>query len=209
MKKFLALLLSVSFVFVVAGCTAGEEQTPSSTSVQSNQPHQESENVNSFEDLDGLDVDQNLFDVEITIPESFLDEGITQEDLDAEVKESGFQSATLNEDGSVTYIMTKAQHEEMMAGIKEEINQSLQDMIDPETYPTFVEVTANDDYSQFTVKTTSSELGLTESFSVLAFYLYGGMYHAFNGTQVDDIAVLFVNADTGEIIEESHSSEAE
>lgn len=199
-------MLSLSLLFVITGCSPDSGMESQSPSVQ---PEQQSEDVNSFEDLDGLDVEQDLFDVEITIPESFLDEGITQEDLDAEVKESGFQSATLNEDGSVTYIMTKAQHEEMMAGIKEEINQSLQDMIDPETYPTFVEVTANDDYSQFTVKTTSSELGLTESFSVLAFYLYGGMYHAFNGTQVDDIAVLFVNADTGEIIEESHSSEAE
>ncbi len=206
MKKILALMLSLSLLFVITGCSPDSGMESQSPSVQ---PEQQSEDVNSFEDLDGLDVEQDLFDVEITIPESFLDEGITQEDLDAEVKESGFQSATLNEDGSVTYIMTKAQHEEMMAGIKEEINQSLQDMIDPETYPTFVEVTANDDYSQFTVKTTSSELGLTESFSVLAFYLYGGMYHAFNGTQVDDIAVLFVNADTGEIIEESHSSEAE
>ena len=206
MKKILAIMLSLSLLFVITGCSSDRGTESQSPSVQ---PEQQSEDVNSFEDLDGLDVEQDLFDVEITIPESFLDEGITQEDLDAEVKESGFQSATLNEDGSVTYIMTKAQHEEMMSGIKEAIDQSLQDMIDPETYPTFVEVTANDDYSQFTVKTTSSELGLTESFSVLAFYLYGGMYHAFNGTQVDDIAVLFVNADTGEIIEESHSSEAE
>lgn len=206
MKKILALMLSLSLLFVITGCSS--DNTPESQS-PSVQPEQASEDVNSFEDLDGLDVEQDLFDVEITIPESFLDEGITQEDLDAEVKESGFQSATLNEDGSVTYVMTKAQHKEMMSGIKEAIDQSLQDMIDPETYPTFVEVTANDDYSQFTVKTTSSELGLTESFSVLSFYIYGGMYHAFNGTQVDDITVSFVNADTGEIIEESHSSDAE
>lgn len=206
MKKILALMLSLSLLFLITGCSSDSGTESQSPSVQ---PEQQSEDVNSFEDLDGLDVEQDLFDVEITIPESFLDEGITQEDLDAEVKESGFQSATLNEDGSVTYVMTKAQHKEMMSGIKEAIDQSLQDMIDPETYPTFVEVTANDDYSQFTVKTTSSELGLTESFSVLAFYVYGGMYHAFNGTQVDDITVSFVNADTGEIIEESHSSDAE
>lgn len=206
MKKILALMLSLYLLFVITGCSSDSGTESQSPSVQ---PEQQSEDVNSFEDLDGLDVEQDLFDVEITIPESFLDEGITQEDLDAEVKESGFQSATLNEDGSVTYVMTKAQHKEMMSGIKEAIDQSLQDMIDPETYPTFVEVTANDDYSQFTVKTTSSELGLTESFSVLAFYVYGGMYHAFNGTQVDDITVSFVNADTGEIIEESHSSDAE
>lgn len=206
MKKLLALVLSISLLFAVAGCSSdnrSESQAPST------QPEPESEDVNSFEDLDGLDVEQNLFDVEITIPASFLEDGITQEELDAEVKESGFHSATLNEDGSATYVMTKEQHKQMMTEIKRTIDQSLEEMIDPETYPTFVEIKANDDYSNFTVKTTAETLGMTEAFSVLAFYVCGGMYHAFNGAQVDDISVIFVNADTGEVIEESHSSDVE
>ncbi len=80
-------------------------------------------------------------------------------------------------------------------------------MIDSGNYPTFQEITANDDYTEFVVQLSSSELGLTEAMSVLGFYMFGGIYHAFNGTQPDDIVVKFVNAETGELIEESHSSE--
>ena len=95
----------------------------------------------------------------------------------------------------------------MMAGIRESIDESMAEMIDPETYPTFVEVTSNDDYTHFTVKLSSNEVGLSESISVLGFYMLGGLYNAFNGTPVDDVTVSFVNADTGDIIQEAHSSE--
>ena len=55
-----------------------------------------------------VQVDENLLTVEITVPKEFVEEGTTQETLDASLAD-GIQSATLNEDGSVTYVMTKKQ----------------------------------------------------------------------------------------------------
>lgn len=199
----LALIMAIP----LTACGGDGEQDPEESTQASAQP-EVSESVTPIEDLDGLEVEQGIFNVEITVPADFLDEGITQADLDAEAEESGFKSATLNSDGSATYVMTKSQHNEMMRGISESIDQALSDMENSEDYPTFTDVTANDDYTEFTVTTTATELGLTESFSTLAFYIYGGMYHAFNGTNVDDISVIFVNADSGEIIDEAHSSDA-
>ena len=199
----LALIMAIP----LTACGGDGEQDPEESTQASAQP-EVSESVTPIEDLDGLEVEQGIFNVEITVPADFLDEGITQADLDAEAEESGFKSATLNSDGSATYVMTKSQHNEMMQGISESIDQALSDMENSEDYPTFTDVTANDDYTEFTVTTTATELGLTESFSTLAFYIYGGMYHAFNGTNVDDISVIFVNADSGEIIDEAHSSDA-
>lgn len=199
--------LSLAIMIPLSACSNEPKATESQVPVETTPAVEES--ITSIESLDGLEVDQNIFDVSITIPADFLDEGITQEELNEEASEAGYKSATLNEDGSATYIMTKAQHKEMMNGIRESIDQALDEMIDPESYPSFVEITANDDYSHFTVKTTATELGLTESFSVLAFYVYGGMYHAFNGTQIDNIAVTFINAETGDVIEEANSSDTE
>lgn len=48
--------------------------------------------------------------------------------------------------------------------------------------------------------TTSPGLNFAESFSVLAFYMYGGMYNVFNGSTADNIAVDFINEATGQII---------
>ena len=50
---------------------------------------------------------------------------------------------------------------------------------------------------------------MNESFSTMAFYMYGGMYNIFNGTEVDNIHVDFVNADSGEIISSSDSKNLE
>ena len=173
----------------------------------SNDTQQNIEEDSKSEETQSIEVDEGLLNVEITVPPDFLEEGTTQETLDETAKEEGIKSITLNDDGSATYIMSKSKHDEMMAGIRESIDESMAEMIDPETYPTFVEVTSNDDYTHFTVKLSSNEVGLSESISVLGFYMLGGLYNAFNGTPVDDVTVSFVNADTGDIIQEAHSSE--
>ena len=196
MKKTIFFALSIIICLSLVGCGGS-----------SNDTQQNIEEDSKSEETQSIEVDEGLLNVEITVPPDFLEEGTTQEDLDKAAKEDGIKSITLNDDGSATYIMSKSKHNEMMAGIRESIDESMAEMIDPETYPTFVEVTSNDDYTHFTAKLSSNEVGLSESISVLGFYMLGGLYNAFNGTPVDDVTVSFVNADTGDIIQEAHSSE--
>ena len=208
-NRIIAFTLALLLVLSLAGCGSSEPQTSVTTQAATNSTTS-TETTTGFEDLEAigeLEVDQNLFTVEITVPADFLGEGITQESLDADAAASNYISATLNDDGSVTYVMTKAVHDEMMVGVRDNIQQALEEMVGSEEFPSFTKVEANDDFTQFTVETTSTELGLVESFSVLGFYMFGGMYHAFNGTQVDDIAVTFINADTGDTVGEAHSSD--
>ena len=63
------------------------------------------------------------------------------------------------------------------------------------------------DYTPFKVTVNTEELGLMESMSVLGLYTYAGMYHIFNGTEVDNISVQFINETTGEVIEEADSAD--
>lgn len=196
MKKTIFFALSIIICLSLAGCGGS-----------SNDTQQNIEEDSKSEETQSIEVDEGLLNVEITVPPDFLEEGTTQETLDETAKEEGIKSITLNDDGSATYIMSKSKHDEMMAGIRESIDESMAEMIDPETYPTFVEVTSNDDYTHFTVKLSTNEVGISESVSVLGFYVLGGLYNAFNGTPVDDVTVSFVNADTGDIIQEAHSSE--
>ena len=208
-NRIIAFTLALLLVLSLSGCGSSEPQTSVTTQAATNSTTS-TETTTGFEDLEAigeLEVDQNLFTVEITVPADFLGEGITQESLDADVAASNYISAKLNDDGSVTYVMTKAVHDEMMVGVRDTIQQALDEMVGSEEFPSFTKVEANDDFTQFTVETTSTELGLVESFSVLGFYMFGGMYHAFNGTQVDDIAVTFINADTGDTVGEAHSSD--
>ena len=40
---------------------------------------------------------------------------------------------------------------------------------------------------------------------MLAFYMYGGMHNVFNGTEVENIAVDFINEATGQIMNSANS----
>lgn len=53
----------------------------------------------------------------------------------------------------------------------------------------------------------SPKSGATDCFHLC--YMYGGMYHIFNGTEVDNIAVGFINEATGEIINTANSRDME
>ena len=67
--------------------------------------------------------------------------------------------------------------------------------------PDVVAIEPNENYTSFTVTTEAEEVGAEEAFSILAFAMYGGMYNAILGTEIDNVHVDFVNATTGEVLE--------
>lgn len=225
-KQFLAILLAGTLTSsLLAGCGSSNEQTEQ----QAEQVEEKVEEASSeatetvsetveaaseessdvLEELEAIgdvDVDKNLFDVTITIPKDFIGD-TTQEELDKSVAEKGYQSAILNDDGNVTYVMTKAQHKELVDTVAKQIDNATAEMIGSEQYPNITGIQANSDYTKFTVTTKSSELSLAESFSVMAFYTFGGMYGVFSGEKADNIQVEFVNADTGKVMNTANSKD--
>lgn len=175
------------------------------------------ENVKGFLQKDGgeqgsgsFGAEKGLLKVKITVPAYFLEEIMTQEQLDETVKEEkNVQSATLNEDGSVTYEMNRLQHWKMMREVRKNIDQGLSELEGSAEYPNFVSIKANRNYTKYTVTVSAEELGLMDSMSVLGFYMLSGTYHAFNGSALDNVSVKFVNEETEEVIEEFDSSDLE
>lgn len=147
--------------------------------------------------------------VEITIPSDYIGEDVTQDELDAAVERTdGFKSATLNADGSVTYVMTEACHKKLMQELAQNIDAQLADMAGSSDYPNVISADASSDYTTFTVTLSTDVVGLQDSLLTLAFYMYGGMYNAFNGTPVDNVRVQFVDQ-TGNVLEEANSRDAQ
>lgn len=213
-KKLLTILLigtlSATFVSCKKEAPKNEEETSvgnTSNDTEKTTPKDENqESVSDLEAIGDIEVEKELFDVNLTIPSEFMGE-LNPEELEQKAAEGGYK-VTINDDGSATYTMTKKQHKEMMEGITESINSSLSEMVNSESYPSFTDVTANEDFTSFTITTSATEIGMNESFSVVALYMYGGMYGIFNGESVDNIHVDFVNADSGEIIHSTDSSDA-
>lgn len=187
LKRILLFIIICSMLVLLTGCSSNENKTTNNETAE-------------------IGVDEGLLTVEITIPSDFL-EGQTQEDLDAIAKENGYESIKLNSDGSATYKMIKAQHKKMLKEMADGFNQSLNEMIGSEDYPNITEITVNDNFTDFTIKTKSTELGFNESFSIMAFYMYGGMYNMYSGKEVDNVHVKFINDSTGEVISEANSKD--
>lgn len=215
MKKLLSAALAATLALNLCACSSSGQAEPSpapdASESQASTGESTSETSDGLEDLESLgdiEVDKNLFDVVITMPADLVGE-TTQEELDQQAAESGVHSITLNEDGSATYVMSKEQHKKLLEDTRKSIRTSLDEMVGSEDYPNITSVEANDDFTSFTVTTTSTEVSFTEAFSVIGLYMYGGIYGIFSGKTPDNIHVDFVNADTGEIIDSSDSQDME
>jgi len=209
MKKKIVTILLISSLALTACGSNNQVQSSSAPSTQTAEEADTQGTENDISELNAIgdiDVDKNLFDVTITVPADLVGD-TTQEELDAKAADSDIHSITLNDDGSATYVMSKSQHKKMMQELADNINSTLSDMVGSEDYPNFTDIKANSDFTNFTVTTTSTELDLTDSISIMGFYMYGGMYAIFNGSDVGNIHVDFVNADSGEIINSANSSD--
>ena len=217
-RKLLALLLLVTVSATVVACKGNETESAGTTTetdvsneTETTVPEptqtdtENDEAVSSLDALGDVEVEKELFDVNLTIPAEYVGE-LSQEELEQRATDGGFQ-ITVNDDGSATYTMTKSQHKELLAEMAEEIDSSLSDMVTDESYPNVTDVKANEDFTSFTVTTRSTALDMSESMSLLAFYMYGGMYGIFSGETPENIHVDFVNAESGEIIHSADSSD--
>lgn len=207
-KKIYMIALTVTLM--LSGCGAGKtaetKAAQETTVAETTAAEETSETKSNLEAVGDVSVDKGVFDVTLNIPAEFVG-GSTQEDLDKKAAEYGYK-ATLNDDGSATYEMTKSQHAEMMKSYADSINESLAKMIGSKDYPNITDITANDDFTSFTITTKNAEPDLSESMSVMQLYMMSGVYNIFNGTPVENVHVDFVNADSGQVISSTDSADS-
>ena len=220
MKKLLAVFLSMMMVTSLVACSSknsASKPTVASTAEQATVATETQEvtkeaskedkldaDIAALEAIGEVEVENGILTVSITMPKDFVTEEITQEKLDADAGDN-YLSAKLNQDGSVTYKMTKAQHRTMLDGITEGMEEFFQEMINDESRG-FTEIKHNDTYSVFDVTMDTDTVGLGDSFTVLVFYMYGGMYGIFSGNKVDNVIVNFYDP-AGNLIESGNSAE--
>ena len=206
MKKGIALFQAVVLCLTMAACGAPSSATTSNVSSAVSTSSASTASMDELNALGDIEVEENLFDVEITMPADFVGDS-TQEELNEKAKEAGVHSIQLNEDGTATYIMSKKQHEKILKETADSINESLAEMVGSEQTPNVTNITANEDFTKFTVTTKSTEPDMGESMSVLVLYMYSGLYGIFAGQTPENVQVDFVNADTGEVISSTDSSD--
>lgn len=136
----------------------------------------------------------------INIPKEFITEELTQSELEKHAKEQGCISATLNDDGTATYVMSEKKYKEFVKENKENAIKSLNDYKNSLKIPTVVDIQVNADFTTYSVFTTSKEVSFEEAFLPISLSAISAYYYVFSGMEVDNIMVNFINYESGNVI---------
>jgi len=187
MKKMLCTVFIVS-LFALGACSSGNDADK--------EDDKKTEETGST-----LGVDKGLLNVEVTIPATFM-EGEDIDQVVADAKENDIKNVTKNEDGSVTYKMSKAQHKKMMKEMKTDVTTYVDELVSDEDFASIQEIKHNGSFTEFTVVVDKAAFESSfDGFATLGLAMSGMFYQAFNGTNAEKLKVTMhtQDASTGEI----------
>ena len=175
------------------------------TSGKTDAPGGESEEKQSSEAQSTVEVKpQEEEKVTLVIP-TVYENVTTQEEADQIRDRNGYESATLEEDGSLTIVMSRSQYDELLSSFRESVDRGIAEIISEDYGSSIEKIEYNDDYSVFTVTVSTDEIGIIERQTADELVMYGTLYHIYTAGEADHIQVDYVNRDSGEIIESADS----
>ena len=149
-----------------------------------------------------VQVENGVMTVSLNVPAD-LAKNIRQETIDAGIG-TQYQAAFRNQDGSITYKMTKEQHQAMLEQLAVSFDNSLQEMIDNENY-TISNITRNNDFTVFDISLDGAEPSVSDSFAAFSLYMYGELYGVFNGNRPEHVIVNYLDSN-GNLIDSDDSA---
>ena len=149
-----------------------------------------------------VQVENGVMTVSLNVPAD-LAKNIRQETIDAGIG-TQYQAAFRNQDGSITYKMTKEQHQAMLEQLAVSFDNSLQEMIDNEYY-TISNITRNNDFTVFDITLDGAEPSISDSYAAFGLYMYGGLYGIFNGKRPEHVIVNYFDSN-GNLIDSDDSA---
>jgi len=141
-------------------------------------------------------VQENKDSVIVTLPSTFFNENTALE-LTEEMKAQGYKSIAKNDDGSVTYDITKEGYEKLKADMKNSVISYLNDEVKSgEKFTSIKDVSYDDDFNTVTLKVDKKEFESSKDvMASRAIYMMVAGYKIFSGQSVDEAKVEIVYMD--------------
>lgn len=191
-KNLLAFLLLT--LLTLAACSSKDEASE-------NADNSKQEDKKTEETSGAVAVDKGLLNVEVTVPASFM-EGEDIDTVVAQAKEDGIKDVKKNDDGSVTYKMSKAQHKEMMREMKTSVTEYVDELINGEDFASIKNVEYNKDFSKFTLVVDKEAFENSfDGFAAMGLAMSGMFYQVYDGVDAEKLNVTIdtVDQSTGEV----------
>jgi hypothetical protein len=122
----------------------------------------------------------------------------------AEAKEDGVSDIIVNDDGSLTYKMSKSVYKTMMKEIEANVLEYIEDIKDNEEYQSIKDITHNKAFSEFTLLVDQEAYENSfDGFVAFGLGITSMYYQLFAGVAQDDYkaTVSLKNEETGEIFD--------
>ena len=205
-KKLLSIILCAVLVLSIAGCGQGVSNTTDGSADTSGAASQEVSTNETEADTTAsaqVEVDENLLTVELTLPASYFgDQDMSVFDTDTYAEENGFISASVNEDGSLSILMTKGKQKELLNEMAAAINSMIEGYTTSEDTAYIKEITYNEDYTSFTLKVDPEGYANDYGVTSVSLTLSAAFYHMYAGIDAG-VEVIVIDANTGETISTS------
>lgn len=185
--------------------TADEKEEPGTVTGETAEASAKEEAAESAEGSDAPSGAAKTEETVTVVIPTVYESVTTQEEAEKIRKENGYESAVLNDDGSLTIVMSRSQHDEMLGQFKKSVDEGITEIIHTVEDSAIEKIEYNDDYSIFTVTVSGDELGLAERQAADELVMYGTLYHIYSGNDVDHIKVDYLSSGTGEVIETADS----
>ncbi|KMM38286.1 hypothetical protein [Guptibacillus hwajinpoensis] len=201
MKKISYTIFVLSLT-LLAACSSNEQSSNNDKS-QAATNQTEEDNEKSKDDGE-VAVDKGLLSVEVTIPASMVESENTEETI-ASAKEQGIKEVTENEDGSVTYKMSKSVHKELMNEIGASIEETVEETKNSEDFVSIKDISHNDSFSKFTVIVDKESYeNSMDGFATITLGMSGMIYQIYDGADPEKYSVTISMKDeaSGEVFDE-------
>lgn len=190
MKKVITIFLLTSLFIISTAC--GKD--PAGKSVAKDEEAQKKEEQS-------VEVDKGLLNVEVTLPKEFVEEE-NLEDLTAQAKEEGVKEITKNDDGSVTYKMSKSEYKKLMKEMEEETLKYIEETKNSEDFPSIKDITYNKSFSEYTLSVDKEvfESGF-DGFAAMGLGITGLYHQVFSGIPAEKAKVTIdvKDVESGEV----------
>lgn len=194
MKKIIGMSMLASMLMLGA-CSEDNAEEELEADQSADEPVSE-----EADETQGVSVKKNLLSVDVTIPAALLEEADLAE-TKADMEEDGAKDIQENEDGSLSFKMSKSDHKEMMQDMQSGIEEMIEDLSGGEDFPSIESVNAKPPYSSFnvTVDREAYENSL-DGFANLTLAISGMYYQVLNGAEGETttVTIHLKDADTGE-----------
>lgn len=177
MKKLALPVLFILIMLTLIGCSKSATETSRDSSPKTEQTES------------GVIVEKEIFDIKLNLPNSLFT-GKNLETVKKDALAQGVHEVIINNDGSLTYIMSKGKYREMMDGIGKSINDSITEFLSKEENKNiFKEIVFNKDYSELNVKVDSGHYAPLDEIRIAGFKISSMVYQAFNGVDKSKMVI--------------------